>query len=67
MSTTFHYTLTKRQSILWNHCNPDMRRWGQKRVLSVIETVAPDYETVKIFDTDESYLGTVLDSEKWCG
>ena len=65
--STYHYTLSEKQSILWNHCNPDMQRWGYKLVLNAVVGVAPNHETVKIYDTDESYLATVLDSSRWIG
>ena len=60
MGKTLRYTLTDRESLFWNHVNPDMRWWGMHRVFDVIDVLADEHgaEIVEIYDTDETYLAT---------
>ena len=67
MTNAIRYILTTRESLFWNHVNPDMRLWGMHCVFDVIDVLADEHgaEIVEIYDTDETYLATSRQGEEW--
>ena len=54
----FRYVLTGRESGNWNHINPDLQRWWQKKYIDVIsdKAIEAGFDEWFVFDAEEKVL-----------
>lgn len=56
-----YYILSRRDFRLWNHCNPDLARWHQGRIMARLSASAGD--EIYIYDAQENLLAWVCQGE----